>query len=312
MSDNKIYYYMRLKENFFDSDELIYLESMEYGYIYSNILLKLYLRSLKRNGKLMLNDVIPYNIEILSKITRHDKDVVEKALEVLKSLGLIDVLSSGAIYMLNIQEFIGKSSTEADRKREYRARIEKDKCQDKSEDKCPDIVQENIHHNKSKVREEKELKNTLFNSLTLKEGETPPPSAGAGGASPFTLIDCQKCVNEGKVNLSEDGIKAFYDRMQKDGWEIKGAPVTNLLKAMRGFAKNHKRYQKQVSEKEEPETESISPVLISKKAVEYMPSEIVARGGWGKYIPEYCPSDIFTDEEKDWIRQKWNVEFSEA
>ncbi|EMW5712290.1 TPA: phage replisome organizer N-terminal domain-containing protein, partial [Enterococcus faecium] len=52
MADNKRYYYLKLKENFFDSDEMVLLESMPDGYIYSNILLKLYLRSLKHEGKL--------------------------------------------------------------------------------------------------------------------------------------------------------------------------------------------------------------------------------------------------------------------
>ena len=50
MADNKKYYYLKLKDNFFDSDEMIVLESMPDGYIYSNILLKLYLRSLKYEG----------------------------------------------------------------------------------------------------------------------------------------------------------------------------------------------------------------------------------------------------------------------
>ena len=53
MSDNKKYYYLRVKENFYDSDEMIILESMPDGFLYSNILIKLYLRSLKNNGKLM-------------------------------------------------------------------------------------------------------------------------------------------------------------------------------------------------------------------------------------------------------------------
>ena len=127
MADNKKYYYLKLKENFFDSDELILLESQPDGYLYSNILLKLYLRSLKNNGKLMFNDRIPYNAEILSKVTRHNVAVVEKALYLFEELGLIEKLSNGAIYMLDIQNFIGKSSTEADRKRNYRNAITDEK-----------------------------------------------------------------------------------------------------------------------------------------------------------------------------------------
>lgn len=46
MADSKKYYYLKLKENFFESDSMILLENMADGYLYSNILLKLYLRSL--------------------------------------------------------------------------------------------------------------------------------------------------------------------------------------------------------------------------------------------------------------------------
>lgn len=47
MADNRRYYYLKLKEDFFDTDDLVVLESTPDGYMYSNILLKLFLRSLK-------------------------------------------------------------------------------------------------------------------------------------------------------------------------------------------------------------------------------------------------------------------------
>ncbi|WP_442774243.1 phage replisome organizer N-terminal domain-containing protein [Lactococcus hircilactis] len=129
MADNKKYYYMRLKENFFDSDEMIILENMDNGdgIIYSNILLKLYLRSLKYEGRLMFNERIPFNPQMLSTIVRHPVGVVEKAIKAFIDLGLVEVMDNGAIYMLDIQNFIGKTSTEAERKKIYRDRISKEK-----------------------------------------------------------------------------------------------------------------------------------------------------------------------------------------
>lgn len=127
MSDNRKYYYLKLKADFFDSDSMIVLENLPDGYKYSNILLKLYLRSLKSEGKLMLNERIPYNAEMLSSVTRHSVGDVERAVKIFVDLGIIEVLDNGVIYMSDIQTFIGRSSTEADRKREYRTRIEKDK-----------------------------------------------------------------------------------------------------------------------------------------------------------------------------------------
>jgi predicted phage replisome organizer len=127
MSDNKKYYYLKLKENFFDTEEIKLLESLDNGYMYSNILLKLYLKSLKSDGKLIFRDKIPYNPKMISTVTGHNVDVVEKALGLFKEFGLIEVLDNGTIFISDIQNFIGKSSTEADRKRTYRTKIESEK-----------------------------------------------------------------------------------------------------------------------------------------------------------------------------------------
>lgn len=127
MSDNKKYYYLRLKESFFNDDAIKLLEAMNEGYKYSNILLKLYLKSLKFDGKLMFNERIPYNSNALATLTGHSVGDIEKSLLLFNELGLIEILDNGAMYMLDIQNFIGKTSTESDRKREYRSRIDEDK-----------------------------------------------------------------------------------------------------------------------------------------------------------------------------------------
>lgn len=129
MADNKKYYYMRLKEGFFDDNSMKVLEGLPDGYLYSNVLLKMYLASLKTEGRLMLNDFIPYNAEMIASITRHQVGTVDRALKIFQQLGLIEVLDNGAIYMLNIQNFIGKGSTEADRIRKYQRRIAAEKSE---------------------------------------------------------------------------------------------------------------------------------------------------------------------------------------
>ncbi|MBR7044799.1 MAG: phage replisome organizer N-terminal domain-containing protein [Lachnospiraceae bacterium] len=129
MSDSKQYYYIRLKEDFFREDAVIALESLDNpdGFRYSNIYLKMLLRSLRNDGKLMVSDVIPYNPTMLSTLTGHPVAIVEKALYYMENLGLIERLDNGAVYMLNIQTYIGRSSSEADRKKAYRDRIELEK-----------------------------------------------------------------------------------------------------------------------------------------------------------------------------------------
>ena len=62
MSDNRKYYYLKLKENFYNSETMVILESMQDGLLYSNLLLKMYLMSLKSGGILMLNDHLPLSL----------------------------------------------------------------------------------------------------------------------------------------------------------------------------------------------------------------------------------------------------------
>ena len=71
MADNRKYYYLKLKENFFDSDSIVLLEDMKDGILYSNILLKLYLKSLKNGGRLQLDEHIPYTAQMIATLTRH-------------------------------------------------------------------------------------------------------------------------------------------------------------------------------------------------------------------------------------------------
>ena len=120
MADNRKYYYLKLKESFFDGDSIVLLESMPDGILYSNILLKLYLKSLKSSGKLQLDENIPYTAQIIATLTRHQIGTVERALKIFLQLGLVEQLADGLLYMTDIELLIGQSSTEAERKRAAR------------------------------------------------------------------------------------------------------------------------------------------------------------------------------------------------
>ena len=138
MSDNRKYYYLKLKENYFDEDAIVLLESMQDGILYSNILLKLYLKSLKNGGKLQLDENIPYTAQMIATITRQQVGTVERALQIFMKLGLVEPLPSGALYMSNIELLIGQSSTEGERKRRARLALQEQKALPKAgADKCP-------------------------------------------------------------------------------------------------------------------------------------------------------------------------------
>ena len=127
MSDNQKYYYLKFKSNYFEQDHIKVIESMKNGYEYSLIILKLYLKSLKWDGRLMINERIPYmsdKIELLTGVLGHDPANVMHTINLSKELGVIDIIESGEMFMSDIQSFIGKSSTEADRIRKYREKLD--------------------------------------------------------------------------------------------------------------------------------------------------------------------------------------------
>ena len=90
------------------------------GILYSNILLKLYLKSLKNGGKLQLDENIPYTAQMIATLTRQQVGTVERALGIFQQLGLVEQLHGGLLYMTDIELMIGQSSTEAERKRAAR------------------------------------------------------------------------------------------------------------------------------------------------------------------------------------------------
>ena len=75
---------------------MLLLQGMKDGYLYSDILMKMYLRSLKNEGRLMYKDYIPYSLEMISTITRHQVGTVERAMKIFEQLKLVEVLDNGA------------------------------------------------------------------------------------------------------------------------------------------------------------------------------------------------------------------------
>ena len=180
----------------------------------------------------------------------------------------------GGYFFPESDEFTGSESESAERMRRMRKKIKASQCDDNVTDSDSDVT--DCDDNKIKNNKEDVKKNIIDSSLHYrKKRETPSPSADAGGASPFTLTECQEYADAGKINLSENGIVAFYNRMEKDGWRIKGKPVENLLMAMRGFAKNHERYQKEKHQIESddrtlPEYEQPQKTNTEKTYLNYM------------------------------------------
>lgn len=154
MSDNKKYYYLKLKDSFFDSEEMKILESQVNGIEYQNLYLKMCLLSIKSGGELIFKEHIPYDLKMISTVLRVNIDTVKTGIEIFIKLGLIVKVESGVIFMSDIQSLIGRGSTEAERKAEYRKKIYRDIVPRMSE-KCPPELELELELDKELEGEDK-------------------------------------------------------------------------------------------------------------------------------------------------------------
>ena len=151
MAENRRFYYLKLKEGFYNSETMVVLENMPDGLLYSNLLLKMYLMSLKSGGILLLGDHFPHTPQTIATCTRHQIGTVERGLQIFLKLGLIEILTDGAYYMTDIQLLIGQASPERERKKRERSRLKRQNLLPSGEvdicppiglvDKCPPILE---------------------------------------------------------------------------------------------------------------------------------------------------------------------------
>jgi predicted phage replisome organizer len=117
---SKKYYWLKLKNDFFERKDIKIIEAMDNGKDYIIFLLKLKLRSLEENGYLRVSETIPYNNKLLSTITNTDIDIVKSAMELFIEFGLIEVMDNDTIYMRCVQQLIGSETDAAKRMRDHR------------------------------------------------------------------------------------------------------------------------------------------------------------------------------------------------
>jgi predicted phage replisome organizer len=207
--DGKKYYWFKLTEEFFNSEDVRVVRKYQNGDKYVIFWLQLLLKSIKgkKFGVLMFKENIPYDAEKLSAATDTDIDTVTAAMILFKKLGMIDIKNNGEIWLESSQELIGSETIGAIRKRQYRAEISKNFPEG-------DIVPYNKSYNKSKSNIPKFKKPTI------------------------------QIIQD---YLDEKGITSFdadyfYHHYESKGWLIGKAPMKSWKAAVQTWVKNSSKY----------------------------------------------------------------------
>lgn len=120
MAENKKYYWLKLKRDFFKRHDIRIIEEMPNGKDYILFYLKMLLESIDHEGELRFSETIPYNEQMLSVITHTNIDIVKAAMKIFIELKMVEIFDDSTIYMSEVQKLIGSETAGAERVRKHR------------------------------------------------------------------------------------------------------------------------------------------------------------------------------------------------
>ena len=187
----KRYYWLKLDKDFFNRPDIKIIEAQADGVLYSYFYLKLLLQSVESQGVLKYNN-IPFDVEMLSKITGTSPSVVKSAIDIFLKMNMLQILEDGSLFISEVALLLGSETEDARRKREKKKEIKLIENKEiKEEKKKPMTVAERV----KKYREKKKLENKVENIVTKCN------------------VTCNENSNEDVTNFS---LKIIENKREKD------------------------------------------------------------------------------------------------
>lgn len=210
--ENSVYYWLKLKEDFFQSKELKIIRKMPSGSEIIIVLLKLQLHSLRKNGIIEIDGICETHEEEIAVILDEDLKLVQMALATLERFSLIDGIGND-LEITNFSELIGKETASTIRSRKSRAKKNNNPSQELIE--CEILDEIPIEKPKKQTKR--------FTKPTVQEiREYVDELAGS--------IDAER----------------FYDHYESNGWRVGGkSPMKNWKATVRNWEKNNKERSQQ-------------------------------------------------------------------
>ena len=117
---DKRYYWLKLKEDYFNSPKIKKLRKIAGGDTYTIIYLEMQLLSIQNGGIIQFENIEPTFEEELALKLDEDIDNVKVTLAYLQSQGLIDLNENNEYMLLETTKMIGSESESAERVRRFR------------------------------------------------------------------------------------------------------------------------------------------------------------------------------------------------
>lgn len=242
MADGKRYYWLKLKRDFFKRHDIQIIEAMPNGKDYVLFYLKLLVESVDHEGSLRFSDTIPYNEQMLSTITNTNVDIVHRAMEIFRSLNLVEILDDQTIFMEETEKMVGSESWSTERVRRFRDKEQKalpcntdvtgcnDKVTSRNEEIEKELEIDKENRDKPPIppkRGEDMPKRSSYESRFEAFWDTYPRKAGKGAAEKaFLKYKPDDALLERMISAVE--AQKVTEQWQRDGGQYIPYPATWL------------------------------------------------------------------------------------
>lgn len=223
VADEKKFYWLKLKRDFFKRHDIRIIEEMPNGKDYILFYLKMLLESIDHEGELRFSDTIPYNENMLAVITNTNIDIVKSAMKLFIDLNMIEILDDSTIYMAEVLRLTGSETATA-------ARMRKSREKKKALPECNNVTAKCNIVQKSdiEIELEKEIEKDKDNNIGDKPKRT--------RFIPPTREEVQAyCLGR---NNNVD-VERFIDHYTSNGWMVGKNKMKDWKAAVRTWERNN-------------------------------------------------------------------------
>lgn len=192
MNDKK-YFWLKLKEDFFDEKYIKALRKLPDGDALAIVYLKMQLKSLRTEGIIQYEHILPSAEEELALVLDEDVNKVRLTLSAILSMGLAEKWENDTLYMVAMQNLIGSETSVAERVRKHREKQKMLQCN-------TDVTKCNTY-----IEKEKEIELDLEQEIEKKEDNN------------IIIAKASDCVSKSELEAEFEEVWGAYPRKQGKG-----------------------------------------------------------------------------------------------
>lgn len=244
MAEEKRYYWIKIKTDFFSRETIDFLLTQKNGCEYVVLYQMLCLHTANSKGRLATEIgemIIPYDVDKIVRDTKYfDTDTVIVALELFKKLGLIYEENGGCLRIADYEQMVGSETAGAYRKRLYRDRMKELPDGGHNAGHCPKNVPDNVPQ---EIRDKRlEYRDKSIDNREREDKEEKPILTDGKKTSTKRFV--KPTVEEVAAYCAErkNGVDAerFVDFYESKGWKVGNTPMKDWKAAVRNWENRDK------------------------------------------------------------------------